>query len=467
MTRALAVVVITSGVLALAATAHSQQVPLVGVAETPPQEATAVVIAPPGGLCRELVTQFANAGGGVGDLRDRCTELVQAANAGKAPNQVRNGLEQMSPVKVPTAALSSLALSALQFTTITARLAALRTGVGGISLGGIAQDDWSPALGPRVASADPTSVVPAVTSEATNAPPRFGVFLNGIGAFGSKDGTSRSAGFDFSAAGVVAGADYRVLSNLILGAAFSYTASSGDLDDSGGSVDSDSYSGSLYGTYYLGEGLYVDGIVTGGVNQFDSRRQIRYAVPAVDGGITAVNQTATADTDGPWISVGASVGYDFHVAKFTLGPLARIHYTNAEVNGYQESISGSAPGSGLALNVDDQRVESLVTTLGGQVSYAISTPVAVLVPQVRAEWHHEFLNDSRAIRATFLNDPTPSARTTIEFDTDQPDRDYFTIGVGVAATFRRGVSAFIYYETVLGLQDVTEHQISGGIRVEF
>jgi outer membrane lipase/esterase len=180
-----------------------------------------------------------------------------------------------------------------------------------------------------------------------------------------------------------------------------------------------------------------------------------------------VNQTATADTDGPWISVGASVGYDFHVAKFTLGPLARIHYTNAEVNGYQESISGSAPGSGLALNVDDQRVESLVTTLGGQVSYAISTPVAVLVPQVRAEWHHEFLNDSRAIRATFLNDPTPSARTTIEFDTDQPDRDYFTIGVGVAATFRRGVSAFIYYETVLGLQDVTEHQISGGVRVEF
>src|SRR2546422_944331 len=54
--------------------------PLVQVADTPPQKGAALVIAPPGGLCRELVTQFASVGGPRGDLRDRCTELVQGAN---------------------------------------------------------------------------------------------------------------------------------------------------------------------------------------------------------------------------------------------------------------------------------------------------------------------------------------------------------------------------------------------------
>jgi len=83
---------------------------------------------------------------------------------------------------------------------------------------------------------------------------------------------------------------------------------------------------------------------------------------------------------------------------------------------------------------------------------------------VRIEWEHEFMDDSRLITARFVNDPL---RQPIRFATDSPDRDYVNIGVALSATFRGGIAAFIDYETVLALANVTRHDITLGIRGEF
>jgi len=50
--------------------------------------------------------------------------------------------------------------------------------------------------------------------------------------------------------------------------------------------------------------------------------------------------------------------------------------------------------------------------------------------------------------------------------TDAPDRNFFNIGVGLSATFRGGVSAFVSYETVLGLENITRHSVTMGVRKE-
>ena len=50
---------------------------------------------------------------------------------------------------------------------------------------------------------------------------------------------------------------------------------------------------------------------------------------------------------------------------------------------------------------------------------------------------------------------------------DNPDTDYFNFGVGTSATFPRGISAFVDYATIWGLEDVTYHQFTGGLRMEF
>ena len=144
--------------------------------------------------------------------------------------------------------------------------------------------------------------------------------------------------------------------------------------------------------------------------------------------------------------------------------MARLEYVRLNIDGYQEAINNTANGSGLALAFEGQHVDSLLSVLGGQASYAISTGVGVLLPQVRAEWRHEWKNDARTITSRFVNDPN---LTPLALVTDGPDRDFFTLGTSLSATFRGGVAAFVSYETVLGLAQVSAHNVVGGIRLEF
>ena len=74
------------------------------------------------------------------------------------------------------------------------------------------------------------------------------------------------------------------------------------------------------------------------------------------------------------------------------------------------------------------------------------------------------MNDSRSVTSKYAVDPF---NTFFVIPTDNPDRDYFALGAGVSAVFSKGVSAFLYYETVLGLRDVTRHAFTAGVRLEF
>jgi outer membrane autotransporter protein len=361
---------------------------------------------------------------------------------------------------------------------IGARLAALRAAAIGLSVQRFALHPQEPVPPVTlVASLSQYAAVgSAVPAETANPFSRLGIFANGTYTFGEKDEMRGGAmndiiepGFDFDTFGVTAGVDYRFTDNFVLGLAFSYQSTDADLDASSGRVDTNSYNLSVYGTYYISD-LYVDGIVTFGWNDYDIDRNIRYAISDATGGTTTVNQTATSDTDGTQYSFALGVGYDFNASGFTFGPFARMSYIRLDIDGYQEKIDNNSPGFGWALEVDSQDVESFTSVLGGQVSYAISTGVGVLLPQVRFEWQHEFKDDSRTITARFAHDPgfieTNNQQTQINYGTNDPDRDFFNVGAGLSATFRGGVLAFFYYETVLGLDDVTAHSIVLGVRKE-
>jgi outer membrane autotransporter protein len=298
---------------------------------------------------------------------------------------------------------------------------------------------------------------------------RLGIFVNGTFGFGDKDTTSREAGFDFDTYGVTGGIDYRFSDKLVLGLAFGYTSTDSDFASARGEMDANAYTFSAFGTYYV-DRLYIDGIFSYGWNDFDGTRNIVYTIPSTDRlgspvpGTTSVNQTARGETDGTQYSFALSTGYDFTAKGFTVGPYGRLSYLKADIDGFQERIDNTNPGFGLSLAINDQAVESLTWALGGQASYALSTGFGVLVPQVRFEWEHEFLNNQRTISARFVSDPTT---TPILLETDNPDRDYFNLGAGVSAVFQRNVSAFAYYETVLALRDVTAHNVTVGIRLAF
>jgi len=454
---------------------------LTNAAATPPQQASAAVILPaPGiGLCPELVQDFNDHDGELGlrreDLLTRCREVViESGRTGSNINQVRDGLQAMAPEEVATQGTSMTETSNTQFSNITTRLAALRGGATGISLRQFALhlDRQTIPLN-LVASNVPMGLAAEKeVPERSGAFKRLGIFASGEVNVGDKDATSRESGFDFESYGLTLGADYRLNPKVVLGVALGYMTTDIDLDQDGGQLKASGFSGSLYGTYHVSDPFYIDGIVSVGRNDYDIDRAIRYSIRELNpdgtptGGMVTIDQVAQADSDGTWYGFSLSTGYDFYVAGLTVGPIARLNYSRADLDGYQENIDNTAAGSGLALSVEGQKITSFSTVLGGQASYAISLPWGVVLPQLRLEWEHEFENASRTIRANFLEDPTPDDTSQIQLLTDAPDRDFFNIAAGVSAVFRRGLSAFVQYQTVIGLADVNSHHVALGLRIE-
>ena len=432
--------------------ANSNFAALPGLSRT--QQITAAAIQR---VCEQLsrVTQQTSA---QMDLSARCGEMVSNSNAlqGFGPTGSSLGLtteglaavvSRIAPDEVASQGTGAVELSSKQFQALAGRLASLRAGAPGLSLTGLKLD-----FGGKSLTADRLLGQPEQGGGASADPVgggRFGLFATASYAFGDKDGTTREVGFDYDSWSVIAGVDYRLTPNLIIGLAGSYTSSDADLDHVLGSTETKSYGVTLYATYYVGA-FYAD--LFGGYtyNKYDTIRKIVY---------TGVNREAQGDTHGNQFTVGAGGGYVFQFGALSATPYGRIEYLNLDIDGYTERGA-----TGLDLTVKGQSVESLQTALGATVAYAISVPFGVLQPQVRAEWRHEFMNDSRSVTAKFTNDPF---NTFFAIPTNAPDRDYAGVGAGLTALFKHGVSAFVNYETVLGLKDVSHHEFTGGIRVEF
>jgi uncharacterized protein with beta-barrel porin domain len=114
----------------------------------------------------------------------------------------------------------------------------------------------------------------------------FGVYVNGLGQFGSRDLTTTENGFSFNNAGFVAGADYRFTPQLVAGLAFGYSQSNTNFDTSAVSASGQSLSGNLlqgnlYATYAMTDAWYVNAIALFGGGNNNSRRHIAFGTKTV------------------------------------------------------------------------------------------------------------------------------------------------------------------------------------------
>jgi uncharacterized protein with beta-barrel porin domain len=411
-------------------------------------------------VCPKLVATAGSLDTTQTDLRLRCTEMRQTANAlqgsgattfslGLSSQQLADALGRLSPEEVASQGQLGVNAGTNQARAIDARLGALRAGARGFSFGASrlelpGQTFALADVGTRVASdASPSA---AFSSELGS---RLGVFVNGRLTFGDKDATTREQGFDFISGGVTGGVDYRFTDNVILGVALSYTHSRADINFNFGETISDGYGVSAYGSYYIGN-FYVDGHAGFEWNEYQTERRIVYAV---------FDRTARATPSGQQYTGNLGAGYDFRIGAATITPYGRAEYVHLDIDSFTETGA-----LGLNLFVNRQHVDSLQTAFGGRVAYSITTPFGVVVPQGSGEWRHEFMNDSRSVTSKYAVDPF---NTFFVIPTDNPDRDYFALGAGVSAVFSKGVSAFLYYETVLALRDVTRHAFTAGVRLEF
>lgn len=239
---------------------------------------------------------------------------------------------------------------------------------------------------------------------------------------------------------------------MIGGAAFGYTNTNNDFDQNGGELDQDTYSLSLYASVYSGP-MYLDGVVSYAISDTNIDRRISYGSL-----IRPVNRVANGDTESDEWSFSLGAGYEFSSGGWSLSPMARATWSDADIDGYTETGA-----LGLNLAVADQNVKSFETALGADLSYAHSTNFGVVIPQLRLEWAHEFDNDSRGITASYIHDPR---NNRFFVRTDSPDRNYYNLGGGLSALFAGGKTMFAEVETVLGKEDYSKYTIRLGGRIE-
>ncbi|GAB4362158.1 MAG: hypothetical protein Kow0060_18220 [Methylohalobius crimeensis] len=378
------------------------------------------------------------------DFRNRCDALVGASVENPGSAEVGEALFEASPEQITSFGQESTRTMAGHVNIVNAsvlgRLETLRAGLGTTRFAGVQLfQNGQPITGGNAGS---------------DAFGPLGVWINGNYHLGEVDSMPSQRGFNFKNWGVTGGADYRITDSLVAGGAFSYVTSDNEFDSNGGHADNDSYLGSVYGSYYPLENLYVDALATYGHINFDTTRNITYTIPG-----DTVNARAKGETDGSQWGFAVSTGYNLHWQGFNLTPYGRFSYKRLRVDDYRET-----GGDGWAIRLDEHKVRSMKSIVGAQASYAISLPWGVITPQFRGEWHHEFRDPSRTISASFVGDPLGQ---TFAIRVAPPDRDYATFGGDLTATFAHGISAFVGYEALVGYRHISSHRISFGTRIQF
>lgn len=302
-------------------------------------------------------------------------------------------------------------------------------------------------------STEPEEAARPRMDEQLDEPSRLGIFASGRVATADRDATTREEGFEAGIEGLTVGLDYRLRSNLVLGGAVGYLTTDLDLLADGGGLDADGWSLTGYGVW-LGKTVYVEGVLGLGRNSFDLRRNVDLPVPFQG----ATRFVAEGDTDGRQWMGNLGGGWQTAFGASSLEVSGRASYVQADLDGYTER--GAGP---FDLSIRDQSLDSLLVEAGLDYSYAASFGWGVLQPVVRGSVLHEFGDDSRLVRGTFVEDVQQ-----LEFvvPTDAPDRDFFNLGIGLTATTYRGRSFYLYYDADLGREDLDVGTLTLGVRFE-
>ena len=431
---------------------------------TEPQAAAAGAIQ---AVCPTLVANSTGLNATQLDLRDICRAMIQTSNqqqaAGPATfslnisvDELRQGLQSVASEETAIQGASAIETGARGTTrAIGARLSQLHQGAAGFNLSGLNLN----LNGVRLAGAQLLGQERGGAAGADQAGGKLGGFLNGGYSKGSKDETSREDGFDFNSWGLVGGVDYRFSDKLVGGVALNFSESDSDITTfPGGNTDDQAWGASLYGSFYQTEAFYVDAHLNYTRHDFDLQRRIY--VLSNNPAIPTINRTAQGNTDGEQWTAGITAGYNIRHKALTITPYGRLEYLDLNIDGYNETGA-----IGLDLQVDEQSATSFQSALGVQLAHAVSTESGVFVPQLHLEWNHEFDNNSRPITARYVNDPFNLS--TFSVPTNNPDKNFFTVGAGVSSVMRNGVSLFVDVQTVLGYKDLDIWGITAGARLEF
>ncbi len=299
----------------------------------------------------------------------------------------------------------------------------------------------------------------------------FGVSISGGGGLGDRNNAAGQTGFRLDTRQANLMIDYSFNPEMIAGFSFGYFRTERTLGLDSGNLDSDSYRFAPFFTFRPNSNSYLT--LMGGYARvdYDSRRRVTEFA-----GITVSDATAEYNADQYFASVGG--GYIFAFKDgWNLRGYARADYSNLDIDGFQENggIGDDNEGNNsYAMKVNRQSVNSATTTVGAELSYAISTSTlypAVVIPRLRAEWVHEFKNNDRTTQASFNQNDFDSDGNLDPInlgpmDIAGPERNWGNVGFGLQMLFPNAIVGYINYDALI-IDRASNHTITGGIRINF
>ena len=259
-------------------------------------------------------------------------------NLGISDDQLKKGIQAIAPVQAN--AQKQISVESSKMSLVGSRPLDLRGGARGLVVGlngqetpqaSDGQGSASAVAGGRGGAAGPDDALSG----------RWGGFVNLGYAWGDVDQTVLQDAYKYNSFSVLAGADYRVNDNFVLGGAFSYSDTHSDYEQSLGNVKARTTGVAGYGTYYV-DTWYVDGFLAYGSIDYDSTRNI--AIPSTTAA-TPINASATASPKGDQWSASIGVGRSFEMAPMTVTPTARLGYIHVK----NKSFTENEPIIGLGL----------------------------------------------------------------------------------------------------------------------
>ena len=269
---------------------------------------------------------------------------------------------------------------------------------------------------------------------------RWGFFLNGSGEYVSDKCSALDSDGKFNTGGLSMGADYRFNDNIAAGLTVGY-ANTTTTGRGNGSVGIDSGDFSAYATAF-NQGFFVNGVLGGASSNYTVRRE-------------SLEGLTHSDTTGMNFHALLGGGYSYSCEGFSGGPIASLRYSTVQIDGFSEN------GSLAPLDISSQSKSSFKSTFGFQVGYEIPVASIIIKPQAKAQWLHEFSNDSRSIDASFQSGSA--------FTVNGPalGSDSFLVDLGATVMITPAVSVYVFYSGDLGSSNYTSSTVFGGVQLSF
>jgi uncharacterized protein with beta-barrel porin domain len=279
---------------------------------------------------------------------------------------------------------------------------------------------------------------------------RFNAWGSFLGASSRAKSQDVIPGCNESMTGLVLGLDYRIGDNLTTGLAGSYTTQSLDQEDGSGSSTIKTFRGYVYGLWdenSEAKGWYIATALGMGAIRFDTDRDLAF-----------LGREAKSDHSAQDYSLLATTGYDMETGNWTIRPSLNLEYIFLHEEGYDESHAGD-----MNLHIGSHDAHSLQSALGVSIARRCRMKQAVIIPELRLAWTHEFLPEQDDLTSRFLA-AGPS------FDTPARDipKDAAVLGLAVKAPLSDMVFAAIDYEcTLTEANESTDHRFNAQLRIRF